>query len=180
MKKSKIKATTIRIFLVIVIFIIMISGIGGFYYAQNWLDNFTVEINNNSKKTTIKEPTTKDIERLQKQITDNQEVIENLNSIFYTKQDYKNQAFQDINRYAAIYNIGIDTYSSTQDVNNPNIGTVTLTVKNPIQFDNFINFLKAIETNKPKMQLTSINISLADINSGNITVGPLNIKVYLK
>lgn len=180
MKNSKIKPTTVRILFILIIFILLGSGISGFYFTQDYLNKLATDISNTPIEITPQEPTTIDIKNLQKQINDNKDIIEKMSSIFYSKQNYKDQVSQDIDKYASAYGITISDYSTTQGEGLESSGIVTITLNNPIKYDSFINFLKAIETNNPKMQPTNVRISLANEGSGDILVESLSIKVDLK
>jgi len=188
MKKSGIKATSLRTAMTFFIFMIIVVAITGFYYAQGWLSEFATEVNDITYKPTTTDNDAQALKQLKDEIANNQASGNKANSITISSQNYQSQVTQDLNKYASDNGISIANYNfekpagvkTSLSVNGSKSNFVTITLNNPIPFTNFMKFIKSIETNLPKMQLTGINLSRASDSDNDITVEPLTIEVYTK
>lgn len=99
---------------------------------------------------------------------------------------YQNQIINDITSYANTVGITIlefnfpDSTQKKQPVPGLNSIEVTVSLQNPIQYTKFVQFLKLIEQNLTKMQITTIDVSPDDKTSGFITAPSVGLEVYVK
>lgn len=104
--------------------------------------------------------------------------------------EYQNQIVEDLSSYASAagltilgFNFASDsdpTASSTKKVAGLNTVTANITLKNPVPYNNYLRFLKLIERNLTKMQVTKLDIA-ADLKSpGTINSPSLGVEVYVK
>jgi hypothetical protein len=177
MKKSHIKATALRTAMIITIFVIIgISATGFYYFTQSLLSKFAIKVSSNSINVNISKSTT------------NSNNVNKANSVIASSQSYKNQVTQDLNKYASSTGVSITNLSFTQPTissTEPSITGVeskfaTITLKSPVVFTNLMQFLKAIENNLPKIQLTGISLGRATGSNDSVTVEPLTIEVFTR
>jgi len=188
MKKLQIKATSLRtLMLVLIIIIVAVIG-GGFYYAQTWLRDFASTPADASKSSTSAVGSS-DVTQLKNEIASQKVAAEKAINITASTTDFKSKIQQDLNKYASSTGVVISNYDALQasDVkisSLPIIGVtsnfVEVKLENPVPYTNLIKFIKAIETNLPKMKITSLNITRADSPNTSVTVGPITIEVYTK
>lgn len=189
MKKHQIKASLLRTLMLFVIFLIVGLLAGGFYYAQGWLGDFAASSNINSPQQTTNTLNPTDLIQLKNEISSQQITVSKAAGIVTSKQGYNSKIQKDLNKYASIIGITIKNYGSVQP---PTVGETTplftngvqasfvkITLENPVSYTNLIKFMKAIETNLPKMKLTGINLSRAG-SGDSVTVDPLIIEVYTR
>jgi len=184
------KATSLRTTMIFAVFIIVLIATTGFYYAQGWLSEFATEVNNTTSKPKVGESDSdaQALKQLQNEIASNQASGNKANSITVSSQNYQTQVTQDLNKYASDNSISITNYSfekpagikTSPSVNGSQSNFVTITLSDPIPFTNLMKFIKSIESNLPKMQLTGINLSRASNSDSDVTVEPLVIEVYTK
>jgi len=187
MKKSSLKATSLRNFMFISIIVIIIILVIGFYFIQDWMKNEAMTFGQTTSSTTA----TKDaaaVKKLQDEITKYQAAATSANALIASSQDYQSQTIQDLKKYASANNIDIDNYSfdqttskevkSSVTINGVKSNFITITLDNSIQLTDLIKFLKSIETNTPKMQLSGINISPVPDTKGLVKVESLTIEIY--
>jgi hypothetical protein len=126
------------------------------------------------------------LENLQKDLASKQNIVVKTNSLIASTQDYQSQAIKDLDIYAAATGIGISNYSFAAAAATPATATtpsgsaVTLTLTNPISYIKLLTFMKAVESNLPKMQITSINLTRVDGDSTSVRVDQLIIQVYTR
>lgn len=189
MKKTTLKASTLRSIMIVTIFI-TIGLLGyGFYYAQNWLNTYAVSVGEIVAKSTAKSTSSQGIAELQTEIGARQSAVSKASGITVSSSDYQSQIIGDLTKYALNNGILITDY----DVANPAIADIkiqpisgvsssyiTITFGNPVPMTGLIKFLKSIETNLPKMQLTGISLKDNPSLAGTVNVDPITIEVYTK
>jgi hypothetical protein len=189
MKKSKMKATTLRTTLSFIIIIVIGLSALGFYYIQGKLNTYAVSVGQAVSESTAGGTNTGTIKNIQEEIAEVQAASTKADSITVSSLDYQTQIIKDLNKYASNTGISITDYSFTQATSTatkvqtiPGVGinSITITLGNPIPFDNLIQFLKSIENNLPKMQINGINISHDQTSADAVTIDPLTIEVYTR
>ena len=179
MSKLGFKATSLRTVMIFLFVISAVSLVGGFYYAQNTLRDIAIK----SKSDT---PVTGDGISL----TDAQKAAnEKSLNIITSNQDYQTKIIGDINVYASNNNIAIENSGPSQGPASSNLAPLTngvqtnyisVTIKNPVNYTNLIKFIKAIETNIPKIQITSLTINRNADSKDSVNIDPLLLEVYTR
>lgn len=189
MKKTKLKATSLRSMMIAAIIITIGLAAGGFYFAQDWLNTFAISVGQTIAQSTNGSNTSQGIQNLKEEMAQKQVVAGKASSITISSQDYQSQAISDLNKYAANTGISITDYnvaapataeSTLPAINGVRINYITITLGSPIPMTSLIQFLKSIETNLPKMQLAGIKVNQVQGSSNNVSVDPLTIEVYTK
>lgn len=170
--------------MILVIFMLAIGGAVGFYYARQWIDQLTVETNSvietASKIVSDKSSPTRPSDATTKDLADK------TLAMIYPANDFQAQATTDLQKYASETGIVINSISTIADSTthilpgNIKVKKLAVSVSSPVSFASLMQFVKAIETNTPKMQITSLNLSNVHANKGDVTVEPLNIEVYVR
>ena len=127
------------------------------------------------------------LKSLKKQLADEQDVINRAKQIAASSSQYQyqDQVIKDVSDYAARYGIAVNTF----DFSTPNkqktstsgakITAFSVTLKGPLPYTTFIRFLRDVETNLTKIQVTSLTLS-PDKNPSFISNPSLGLEVYLK
>ncbi len=188
MKKSQLKAVYLRTSMQIAVLLIITILVGGFYVTQNWLNDMAIR-SNASSKINSNNLTPPELDLLKNEMSKQKTAIEKTSNIVTSKSNYKNKIQQDINQYASKNNISIANFRLTQQpadkstspiINGIKSNYIVVTIKNPVKFADFIKFIKGIETNIPKINLTGINISRKTDQDGYIKVEPLIMKFFMR
>ena len=183
MKKPKITAVSVRKFLTTLLVILIIAGVGGFYFGLQQVRSFGVDVSHDVADANA---SGKNIERLQelKVILDEREaLILKADGIFSTEANYQSQALTDVQRYAAAYNLRILTTNFESKPTTPiaNGHNFSITLQTPTNYEKLLQFLNAIEGNLPKMQIASITLSRAPTaKASDVTVGTITITISTK
>jgi len=186
MKKFHFKATTLSIAMTIILLVLGGLIIGGFYYAQDWLRG----LSGNSTQSATSVVTDTTIPNQPQNNTTAQDTVSIKSAtLVSSKSDYQTKIQQDLNKYASETGVKIKDYGTTsapqnnttiQLINGVEANYVKVTLENPVTFTNLIKFIKAIETNIPKMKITGINISRSNNSSDLVKVDPITIEVYTR
>lgn len=191
MKNIKLNATKLRIILLVVILVILTISIVSFFFVQQNLYTFAKKINASEQESDSSNITPQKVSKLKAEMSNIQNEILKSSNITIPIENYQTQAINDLKKYANDTGIIIDDdYSfsrptslgvSTQLIaGNSQTQPVNITIANPVDYASFIKFLKLVETNLPKMQLTGINVSRVDGSGTQINVEPLIIEVYTR
>lgn len=98
---------------------------------------------------------------------------------------YQNQIVEDVNRYADIAGVTILGFDFPAQVGVPATkGVKTLqanvTLQNPVPYNNYLRFLKLIEQNLTKMQITEVSITPDIKIAGQINNPVIGLQVYVR
>lgn len=188
MKKSHTEAIVIRKILAIIVFLIAVIVIGGFYLTQNSLRNFAAEPDASSQSTTSA-ISSQNLAKLQNDISIYKVSADKANAITLSSQNFPERIINDLNKYAISTSVDItctvvqtptSNFKSLAIIKDIQPKFVSVTFNRSMPFTNFIKFLKAVETNLPKMQVTNITIARDPSSSSLIKVDPIILEVYIK
>lgn len=102
---------------------------------------------------------------------------------------YQNQIVQDVNQFANLAGVtvlGFDFPTQTTNVTAApaakGVKTLqaTVTLQNPVPYENYLRFLKLIEQNLTKMQITDVTITPDDKVVGRINNPIIGLQVYVR
>ena len=172
--------------------IIILTGVT-IYYASAFLHDETVK----SVHTQIDADTSaRDLDQLknlEKTLNDNQDSVRKAEQIVAaTKQyQYQDQIINDINRYAQQTGVEVTAYNFTPTAASkptaaqPVVAGVktiaaTLTLQSPLPFDNYLRFVKAIEQNLTKMQISGVNITPDPADVNGVVNPSIGLVVYVR
>jgi hypothetical protein len=184
MKPGEINPKTLKTILLIIAFILLAAGIFGFYRAYGMISQLVLEKNTAVNKTQQLTTNNPDIADLNDAETKN--LAEKANGLIYNAKNLKTQLSTDLYKYANDVGIDIKDISIQSDTlaDLPFGGVkseqVTVTLGSPLHFTNLIKFLKAIETNTPKIQITNIELNNTNVNIGDVAIKPIIMEVYIR
>jgi hypothetical protein len=163
------------------------------YYASSFLRDETIK---NVHTKIDRELSSQDLDRLknlQRVLQENRSSVQKAEQIVAaTKQyQYQDQIIRDVNSYANSTGVKVTAYdfaSANKPGAVPNQPTVsgvksiavTLTLDSPMSFDNYLRFIKAIEQNLTKMQISGVNLSPDIDNVNNIANPSIGLVVYVR
>lgn len=188
MDKPNTSATKLRAALsVIIILIVILAGVG-FYYAQSWLRDEAKKVHAIVLTSNVDKNDTQSVIELQKAIDERQAVAQKANTILTDANNYTEQIIGDLEKHAsesgvkiADYKFSADsTQSSTANISGVRTIPITITLANPIDFNSLLRFMKAIETNLPKMQINGISLTNTSGSPGTVTVAPITVEVFAR
>lgn len=185
MKKKGITAVGFRsLLIVLILFLIGLAAIG-FYFAQTALVEYSKVVTQTIADSTNSGKDVQSLKKLQADINTLQDVVVKTNSITASSSDYQSQVITDINTYAQSAGIGVSNYTFTQTPTATVAGaaqssTVTLTLTSPMPYTSLLKFLRLIETNLPKMQVSSVNLTRVEGDSSMVRTDSIAIDVYTR
>ncbi|HEU5121483.1 MAG TPA: hypothetical protein VFT59_01445, partial [Candidatus Saccharimonadales bacterium] len=137
------------------------------------------------------------LQQIQAQLLEDESIVERARSIVADSQSYQyqDQIIKDITDYATRAGIGISnidfsatttaapsgTASQQQTAPAPTgvkSSSVSVTIKNPVDYNALLRFIHSIEQNLTKMQISGVGISKE--TTGNVTSDALVIEVFVR
>lgn len=195
MKHRRFTATTLRASLAASLFLIILIAGGGVYVVNGWLQSLATDVSHATADASTSRTTIATLQQLQETLETNRAVIDRANSIVAESQSYQYQdeIIRDLNGYAAAAGITLTNFNfetqaaSSQDQQGQpaapaapsgiNSTLVSITIQNPVGYNNLLNFFYSIEQNLTKMQITNISLTKSD---NEIASDDLTIEVYIR
>lgn len=193
MKHREMTAIKLRLILSCMLFVITTIGVAIFYFGNSVLSQVATDVSHTVADASAGQNKLQALQKTEKDLAANQKIVQRAGEVVANSQsyEYQNQIINDLNQYAArsgieLTNIDFSTDTKTGAATTPAAGssptptapsgvktaTITVTVKNPIQYVNLLRFMQAIEQNLTKMQLASVGITKdqAGVSSDVLTI----------
>lgn len=192
MKKSNqsLSAQQLRLVLIGIIALLIIMGIAGVLYLNGFLAKKVAAANDAAQSAQLSKASLSNAQALKIYLENHGDDVEKAAMIVAqtTSYRYQNQIVEDVTKYANAAGITIVGFSFPQEISAATVDkttglkslTATITLSNSSKYTSYLLFLKYIEQNLTKMQITDITISpnLTDQNYINDTT--IGIQVYVQ
>lgn len=179
-KSNKSGATTLQHTLSVLLVIVVLGAIAGFYAGLQMIKDYSLEVTHTTADANASGKNIEELGALKQQLADGKVLVEKANKLFSTPETYQTQALKDISKYADATGVKIASIDSTTGATGA-VGaehSEVITLQNPVSYTSFLKFIDAIEGNLPKMQITGITIGrTANGAAGQITTGKITIAV---
>lgn len=203
MKHRTLTATSLRLALSVSLFAIALLAGGLFYFVDSQLHGVAVNVSHTLVDATTSQNNVQVLQQIERQLADDKDVISRAKSIVADSQSYQyqDQIVGDLNKYAGksgitITNIDFSNGSSTGSAPATNktqtttpqaaapsgvkTTSVSVTLENPVGYQNFLKFLRYIEDNLTKMQVQKVSLSKGSGSGDDVASDVLTIQVYVR
>lgn len=180
-------AVKLRLVLIIGL-VLMLAGVGvGVWWMQGMLATFVTTTDHAKIDAQMAQQQVERLRKLELDLAAKKDIVERADQIAATANNYQyqDQIVRDLETYANRSGIVISGFNfSGQGGGEGPGGTTrtafTLTLAGPLQFDTFMQFLRDIENNLTKLQVSSLALSPDESNPKLVANPTLGIVVYLK
>lgn len=198
MKKS-LTATQLRLILsCLLVFVVIVAGVA-IHFANDQLRGYATDISHVTADANASQDNVQTLQKIEKELKQYQEVVNRASSIVADSQSYQyqDQIITDLNEYAkkagiTITNLDFSTGTAATPTA-PAAGSapiaaaptgvkttsVAVTIKNPVVYNNILRFIKSIEQNLTKMQISRVGLT-KDPSTGGLASEGFTIEVYIK
>lgn len=169
---------------------LLVGGIGfGTYYIHQRLSDYVIEVDHIKIDSEINQQGIENAQKLRLALQENKDSVARAAAIVADTKyyEYQDQIVKDVTSYAAASGLtvlGFDfsaaSSSKTSSVKGVKTMVATISLQDPVSYTNYLRFLKLIERNLTKMQVTQIDISNDLKTSGNISSPVLTLEVYVR
>jgi TolA-binding protein len=201
MKKYELSAAQFRLILSISLFLILaiMLTVAGFSY--NELKKVAVNVSHISADANASSNNVETLEQIKQKLNDDKDVITRTNNIVAESKSYQyqDQIIADLKDYANRAGIVLTNFdfSSTATTSTPGSNaaptppptapppsgvkstTVSVALKNPINYENLLKFLQSIERNLTKMQISKVSLTKSE-SDNSVSSDALTIEVYVR
>lgn len=168
------------------ILVLLIIGAGfGIFFAQSLLSQYVIGADHVEIDAEVIEEDIRNAKRLTSELDKNSDNIRRAAKIVAEAKTYQfqDQIVQDINSYASAARItvlGIEFQPTAQktDPKSLNLVTADIILLTPVPYTDYLKFIRLIEGNLTKMQITQLDITADLNNKGKITAPILKLQVY--
>ncbi|HEX7483868.1 MAG TPA: hypothetical protein VF281_01820 [Candidatus Saccharimonadales bacterium] len=208
MKSSHLTPTKLRLILATGL-VLTITGAGViFALASSQLKTVATTVSHKVADAQASQNNLTNLRKIERFLEDHQATVTRANDIVAESKsyEYQNQIVNDLKSYAASAGISITDFNFTSansaapttpaapaagGTTTPATETaapaapslkstsVTVTLASPVRYDNLLRFIKAIEQNLTKMQISTVSLSKGTTDS-EVTTDTLAIEVYIR
>ena len=194
-KTSKLSATNLQLALMGSMFLLLIVGIGAFILLRAQLETYAtqVQIDNGTAEASANDIS--NLQNTEKTLNDDKVAVARAAKIVADSKfyEYQDQIINDLTAYAKSAGITIqgfdfgNTLPGAQTAAQPGgvvapagvkTVSVTVTIKNPVKYENIMRFIHAIEISLTKMQLSGVSMSY-DATNG-LSANSLTVRVFTR
>jgi hypothetical protein len=188
MKKMSFSAVTLSWIFIGLISLTLVGTGFGCWYLQKLLAAERISADHAKIDASISASELQKAHNLQIYLSNNKEHIEKAAAVVAETKtyQYQNQIVADVNQFASIAGVtvlGFDfPVQTTAKPAAKGVKTIqaTVTLQNPVPYENYLRFLKLIEQNLTKMQITDISITPDEKVIGRINNPTVGLQVYVR
>lgn len=175
------KAQSLQKFLTALLVLIVIAFAGSFYVSLQALRDYAIEVNHRLQDADASGQQIQELQTLKSQLSQSQTLVDKANSLFATADNYQSQILTDINNRASAAGVSVASTEFDGSGANTSQRVVTVKLNEPVTYSRFIAFLSGIESNVPKMQVSSVTLGhVAGGNSESVTVSDIKITISVR
>lgn len=199
MGRHPFTATRLRLALSSSLFVIAILTGISLYFIYGKLHDVSTDVSHAVVDASASQDNIQTLQKIQSELADKKDVIDRASSIVADSKSYQyqNQILNDLNDYAGRAGITLTNIDFTSGDATGTTGSgakpaadssapagvkstsVSVAIQNPVPYDNLLRFIKSIEDNLTKMQISKIGLSKGTSGS-NVSSEILTIQVYIR
>lgn len=223
MKSTQMTPVKLRFILTAVMVLLVAAGVGVFMFGYKKINTFAKEAQDTASKAQASNNSLQELMTMKDNLAKNADAVNRAAQLVAESKSYQyqDQIINDINKYAAEAGIGITniTFADAKTTTVPTAApapngttggtagasapaaaptgvksmTATVTIKNPVNYDNMLTFVHLIEQSLFRMQISQIGLSSSggtnssggtsgsSSNAANqVTSDMLTIEVYVR
>lgn len=177
------------------IIVLLVIGTGvSYYFLADMLKKSVIEADHARIDASIYTSDINRLKKLQTQLVKDKDIVTRAHDIVASSTDFKYQdsVINDINSLADQTGVDVTGYTfvdSTAGATTPATPTPSVTAKkvtiniamrSPVPYDNYLRFLRAIELNLTRFQVTGVNVSPDTVNIRDVINPSIGIEVFVR
>ena len=195
----RLNAISLRNTLMATIGLLIILGVGGFFFFQKYLASVAADVNDSNAKAAATSQDVAQLQRLKTEMANNQVAVTRAANVVGDSKSYQyqDQIINDLSSYANAAGFSIPSFTfadptkgaasggaaapapATTTASGLKVSTVTVTLPEGLSYATVMTFLKSIEQNLTKMEVNGVTFAVDPV-SGKITTQPIVIGVYTR
>lgn len=190
MNKSSFSSTMIVHWSLYALIVALIAGMGyGTFYIHQRLTDYVTQVDHLKIDSDINQQSIENARKLDRALAENNDSVSRAAVIVADTKyyEYQDQIVKDITSYAAASNItvlGFDfsvaASSKASSIKGVKTIVANVSLKSPMKYTDYLQFLKLIERNLTKMQVTQVDIANELKSADTISSPVLTLEVYVR
>lgn len=202
--KRTMTARRLRGLLLVAMLVILVSAVGGFIFVQNQLTGYAQQISKLNADAAAGNQNLTTLKKLKQRLEEDTQLVEKTHSIIGDGAMYTDQVVTSLSEIASRSGATINSIEFNDDAtaaaaapaagsaagtaaptaptaampSGVSIKNVTVSVKSPLSYETFMNFLVGLETSDLRMQVT--NIGLTKDDKANVSTQAFTLEVYVR
>lgn len=182
-------ATKLRYVLGGIIGLLVIIIIAGIWFLQSFLNQQVLTTDHAKIDADISQQEALKLRKLQTEMAGMKDIIARTKQIAATTEQYgfQDQVISDLSTYAGRNGIRINSFDFSQTAPGSKPGTAPsgkttflVSLRSPVKYESFLKFVRDIEQNLTKIQVTSLTLSPDPKDTSLIQNPTLGLEVFLK
>ena len=175
--KKQFKSQNLRTLLLLVLAIVALAGAAIFYIGLGIVKEYSVEVNQRLVDADASGKQIEELQTLKSQLAQSNSLVEKANQLFSTPSDYRARTLTDIKNYADAAGLSLES-TKFDDASEQ---TVVVKLTPPVSYAKLVTFLSNIESNLPKLQVSSLSLGNAEGgNTDSVEVGEIKIDISVR
>lgn len=181
----------LRIILTLCLVVLLVAGIGLFMFGYGKIKAFATTTQEISNKAQVSQTAVQDLIITEKQLQQNSDAVNRASLLVSESQKYvyQDQIITDITGYARKAGLTVTNITFTAPTtaavgaaapNGVKSMTATVSLKNPANYQDLLNFIHYVEQSLFRMQISQIGMSSSGDNANEVTSDILTIEVYVR
>lgn len=178
--KKEFRPQTLRSLLSVLFIIILIAGGAGFYFGLEKVREYAQQVDNRIADANASAKQIEELQVLKSQLSQSNSLVEKANQLFSTPASYQAQVLSDLKTYADLAGLSLANTSFGNPAES-GVHTITISLKQPVTYTGLITFLNNVESNLPKMQVSSISLGQPVSGGANsVKTGDIKIDISVR
>lgn len=175
--KRQFRPQNLRTILTSLFVVIVLAGGYFFYWGLGEIRDYSTQVNQQLANADASGQQVTKLQNLKQQLAQSTDLVNKANQLFAAPGTYQSQALSDIEAYARAAGLSIVSTTFEKDAAN----TVTVKFNSPVAYPKLITFLSNIESNLPKLKVSSISLDRPERGgAGNVQVNDIKIDVSVR
>lgn len=198
-KRSSFDAQKLRIVLSVSILLLVGLAAGVFIFFRSQLVSYAQQVQLDNANAQVSASDVNRLKTLKEELESNVVAVTRAKNIVAESKyyQYQNQIIADITSYGKKAGLQIAGFTFNNEVAGAAAGaaagatqtiapaglkstSVSVSIRNPVNYQAVAKFVNYIEVNLTKMQVLGIAITKAETNNGNVNANPITIEVYTR
>lgn len=196
-KRSNFDAQKLRILLSVTILLLICLAGGVFIFFRSQLVSYAQQVQLDNAHAQVSTSDINRLKSLKEELESNIVAVTRAKNIVAESKyyQYQNQILSDITAYAKKAGVQIAGFTFNNEVPGAAAAagvaqtaapaglkstSVSVSIKNPADYQAVVKFVNYVESNLTKMQVAGIAYTRAETNDGSINANPITIEVYTR
>jgi lysozyme family protein len=180
--------------------VLFIINVAAYFFLQSELEKVAKDVKDTNSIADSSSTKSAELKKLSEYLEKEKSAVSRVKNIVAESSSYQDKVINDITLYAqksGVFVDGITFESNSQNtsvaptanatIQQPgatsagiNYKTAIINIRNPVQYRNIMQFLYYIENNLTRMDVTEVSLTKVSDSSQEVSINPLNVKVYVK